>query len=227
MTPMSLALRLAAKSFDDDDTATILSAEHVRYVVLREDVYREMGQATPTLPRSDFRLVARVPDALVYRVTAPPADRAAYIASHGERLAAAIGQEAPDDRFAAGFYGPEKYKYATPWRWMSQGGKISVRVPDKVTELRFETLAFSNGVPRTLRMYGPGGRLLGTVTVPTGMTPITVGPFDVQAGTKATFRFTVSPGPQILGPTDPRLASIYVNEPVFRPLLTPSQALGR
>jgi hypothetical protein len=227
MPPISLALRQAAKYFTDADTATILAAEHVRYVVLREDVYREMGQATPTLPTSDFRLVARVRDARIYRVIAPSADRAAYIASHGEHLAAAIGQEPPVDRFGSGFYGPEQYKYATPWRWMSQDGKISVRVPDKVTQLRFETLAFSNGAPRTLRMYGPDDRLLGQVTVPTGMTPITVGPFDVHGGTTATFTFTVSPGPVQLGPSDPRPASIYVNEPVFRPLLTPSQAAGR
>lgn len=225
MPPISLALRQAAKYFTDADTATILAAEHVRYVVLREDVYRELGQAAPTLPAGDFRLVARVPDARIYRVVAPPTSREAYIRSHGERLAAAIGQEPPVDRFGSGFYGPEKYKYATPWRWLSQNGKLSVEVASGVTQLRFETLAFSNGVPRTLRMYGPEDRLLGTVTVPTAMTPITIGPFDVRDGTTATFTFTVSPGPVQLGPTDPRAGSIYVNEPVFRPLL--AQSSGR
>jgi hypothetical protein len=102
---------------------------------------------------------------------------------------------------------------------MSQRGTISVDVPEHATELQFETLAFTNRVPRTLRLLGPDGRVLGQVDVTSAMGPITIGPFPVRPG-RATFTLTAAPGPAELSAADPRVASVFLNEPVFRPLLT-------
>jgi len=221
MSRVALALHEAAQYFSDDETANILATEHVRYVVLREDVYRELGQATPTLSKTDFRLVATLPDALVYRVLTKPQDRADYVRTHAARLASAIGIESPVDHFGSGFYGAETYKFNTPWRWMSQDAKITVDVPDHVGQLQLQTLAFSNAAPRMLTLYGPDRKVLGRFNVPTAMTPLTFGPFDVAPG-KATFTFTATPGPSVLSTSDPRSASVYLNQPVFTPLIDPN-----
>ena len=55
--------------------------------------------------------------------------------------------------------------------------------------------------------------------MPTAMTPISIGPFRVRGGVKNTFTLVTSPDPAPLGGSDPRVASIYVNQPVFRPML--------
>ena len=219
MPKFALALRGVSQYFTNPDTAHILAAEHVRYVVVRDDVYRSMGNAPPALSASDFKLVERVPGARIYRVTAAAVNLTTYAAQHSAALAAAEGQQPPVDRFGPGFYGPERFKYATPWRWAGQDAQITIKTGTGVTRVRFETLAFSNSIPRTLRLYGPRHTLLGQATVPTSMTPISIGPFSVRSGASSTFTLVTSPDPAPLGSSDPRVASIYVNQPVFRPML--------
>jgi hypothetical protein len=132
-----------------------------------------------------------------------------------------VGQQPPVDHFGKGFFGPETYKYATPWRWMSQNATITVTPVAGVERLQFESLAFSNARPHTLRLYGPKHNLLGQVDVPTGMTPIKIGPFAAQGGASSTYTLESSPEPQQLSAADPRVTSVYLNQPVFRPVLVP------
>jgi hypothetical protein len=223
MDRVALGLRVVSQYFTNPETAGILAAEHVRYVVLRDDVYREVHQKTPTLSGDDFRLVARVPNAQIYEVTAKPIDLKAYVAANGAKLAAAASQPPPIDHFGSGFFDPETYKYATPWRWMGKEGKITIEPVAGVEHLQFETLAFSNAQPHVLKLYGPGHTLLGQATVPTGMTPITFGPFKATGGKSITYTLETSPDPQPLSAADPRVTSVYLNEPVFRPVLVPAR----
>ena len=217
--PFALALRGVSQYFTNPDTPHILAAEHVRYVVIRDDVYRSLGEEPPVLSSPDFKLVAHVRDARIYSVTATALDLAIYAAQHSAELAAAEGQQPPVDKFGSGFYGPETFKYATPWRWAGQNAQIAITPRAGVSRVRFKTLAFSNAIPRTLKLYGPDHTLLGEAKVPTSMTPITIGPFPVLSGVKNTFTLVTSPDPAPLGDSDPRVASIYVNQPVFQPLL--------
>ena len=219
MPPFALALRGVSQYFTNTATPHVLAAEHVRYIVIRGDVYRSLGEEPPALSPPDFKLVARVPGARIYRVTATAVNLATYASRHSAELAAAEGQQPPVDKFGFGFYGPETFKYATPWRWAGQNAQIAITPGAGVSRVRFETLAFSNSIPRTLRLYGPGHTLLGQASVPTAMTPISIGPFRVRGGVKNTFTLVTSPDPAPLGGSDPRVASIYVNQPVFRPML--------
>jgi hypothetical protein len=219
MDPIPLAIRYVTQYFTNPDTPGILAAEHVRYVVLRDDVYREAKQTPPDLDPSAFKLIAQVPNARIFHVIAKPLNLASYIATHGEQLAAARGEQPPKDHFGDGFYGPEAYKYNTPWRWISQDAKVSI-TPDAGTKyLQFETLAFSNRTNRKLTLYGPDHRALGTAVVTTAMAPVTFGPFPVTRSGKLTFTLSADPGPTPLGPSDPRITSVYLNTPVFRPIL--------
>jgi hypothetical protein len=218
MPKQAIALRLVAQYFTASWTPHILAAEHVRYVVIRTDVYRELGEAPPVLSPKSFRLLAKVPDARIYRVLAAPLDVAAFFRGHGAELATAAGQQPPRDSFRKGFYPPENFKYNVLWRWLQQDGTINIRPTGGPTAMELHALAFSNGAPRTLQVYGPGHRLLGSAPIPTNLETITIGPFSIGPGT-TTFTLHVTPGPQTLGPTDPRVASIYLSEPVFQPIL--------
>ena len=212
------ALRIISQSFSSPWTPHVLAAEQVKYVVLRTDVYREIGEGVPVLDPKSFRLLASVRDARIYRLLAAPIDLAAFFREHGAQLASAAGQPPPTDSFGPGFYAAEKFKYNVPWCWLQQDGKVSIRPTGDPTTMEVHALAFSNGPARTLQVYGPGGRLLGSATITSSLAPITIGPFPIGLG-KSTFTFHVTPGPEVLGPTDPRVASVYLSQPAFQPIL--------
>jgi len=220
MDKTALAFRSLSQYFTEEDTTRILQGEHVRYVVLRDDVYRAIGQQPPKPPRSDYTLVARLPGARVYRLRRRAFDLRRYVATHGAQIAAGEGQQPPADHFGTGFYGPETYKfYGTPWRWMSQDAQIAVEPDPLVTHVTFETLAFANGAPRTLSLRSSDGRVLGTARIETSIVTIKFGPFAIRGGSRTTYTLHVDPGPAPLGPGDQRVASVYLNQPVFRPIV--------
>jgi hypothetical protein len=159
-----------------------------------------------------------LPDARIYRLLAAPLDIPAFFRGHGSELAAAAGERVPADTFDRGFYPPEQYKYNTPWRWLQQDGELTVEPSEGTTTLELTAFAFSNGQPRKLQVFGPGHRLLGSAEIATSQTSITIGPFDVKPGT-TSLTFHVTPGPQVLGAADPRVASIYLSQPLVQPIL--------
>ena len=65
-----MAIRAATK-YPEGPVAGVLAAEHVRYVVVRTDVYRAIGVPAPNLAEG-FRHVAEVADGVIYEVTAAP-----------------------------------------------------------------------------------------------------------------------------------------------------------
>jgi hypothetical protein len=216
----ALALRVLTQYFRNSDTARVLAAEHVRYVVIRDDVYREMHQKPPVLSKNDFKQVARVQDARIFTVTAKPLDLRRFLDANWPAAAAAMGLKAPKDHFGSGFFAPENFKFATPWRWMSQDAKITIK-PSDDQYVVFETLAFSNGASRVLQLFGPYGQLIGQAYLTTSMSEVKIGPFFARAGSQ-TYTLKATPGPTPLSDSDPRVTSIYLNEPVFRSSLPPN-----
>jgi hypothetical protein len=220
-TPLATALRHSAQTFDDPDTSGILAAEHVRYVVVRDDVYRALRMPVPAPDASSFRLLARVRGARIFRVTSKPLDLTQYVADKAVTLAARAGQTPPSDSFVSGFYNAEKFKYGKSWRWMYGDGRIQVTPSAGITHLQLRALAFSATTTRTVTLLGEHHKVLGTQQVGTAMTPVTFGPFAVRGGSTITFTLVATPGPTALGGSDPRMASIYISEPVFQPVLAP------
>ncbi len=59
--------------------------------------------------------------------------------------------------------------------------------------------------------------MLGRELIPTHQLALQLGPFELPSGT-SSLRLVASPGPVPLGPSDPRLASVFLIAPVLRPL---------
>jgi hypothetical protein len=218
--PRALALRILTQYFTNSDTARVLAAEHVRYVVVRDDVYRSMHQKPPSLSRADFKQIARVQDARIFTVTAKPINVRKFLDANWHAPAAASGPDAPKIHFDSGFFGPENFKLGASWRWMSQDGKITINT-SKSQIFQFEVLAFSNGASRELQLFGPRGERLGQAYLTTSMSSVKIGPFYSPGG-KETYTLRAIPGPTRLNTEDPRVTSVFLSEPVFRPTLPPN-----
>jgi hypothetical protein len=106
------AIRSSTADLDHSQTAGILAAENVRYVVLHLDRYEELGIPVPSFLGCAFVQLtsSKETGAAIYEVKAPPLRRYA-IAS-------------------AGFYDPEPFAFAPAdvyWQWMRSAGRVYVR----------------------------------------------------------------------------------------------------
>jgi hypothetical protein len=114
---------------------------------------------------------------------------------------------APRLSYGGGFNWAEPFQ-GTTGRWMEQAGSVRIATGIAV-RASVSAMAFSNQRSRTLELVNPSGVVLGKEQIPTYAVPVHFGPFEVPAGT-SRFTLIATPGPQILGPTDPRLASIFL-----------------
>ncbi len=214
------AIRTLAMNVGGPLTANILATEGVRYVVVADDAYRAEGLHPPTLDPHRYTLLRRVGDVRIYSVHAPPVDLEAAIEAHQPEIAQIQGGllPPPSVTLGGGFNAPEPFNGATG-SWMIQDGVIRIENHD-VTPLRvvISAVAFSNGQPRTVRLLDSAGRVVSTVIVPGYATPVHFAPVDIGTGT-TTFRLEASPGPDVLGASDPRQASVFLTQVAVRPVL--------
>jgi hypothetical protein len=195
--------------------ASLLRRYGVRWVVIHRDVYSAIGQSPPTLGRG-FAPVASFPGVQVLRVTAPPADFATV--AHDQEPAVAkkaVGGDAPLS-FGAGFQLPERYQNYRDGRWLEQDGVVAVpsdvALPLVVYELRLA--AFSAQGTRRVDVY-EGTRRVASFPVPADALDV-VRRFRFCSGN--SLRFVATPGPEPLGPSDPRLASVFFENLVLAPV---------
>jgi hypothetical protein len=196
-------------------TAGLLSRYGVRWVVIHRDVYSAIGQSPPTLGPG-FALAASFPNVQVLRVTAPPADIAAVAHDQGPAVAKnAVLGDAPLS-FGRGFQSPEQYQNYTDGRWLEQDGLVSVpqdvALPFVVYELRLS--AFSAEGTRRIDIFD-GARRVASFPVPSDAHDI-VRRFRFCGG--SSLRFVATPGPEPLGPSDPRLATVFFENLVLAPV---------
>jgi hypothetical protein len=199
------AVRLLARDICCGPTAGVLATEGVRYVVVHEDAFRAAGQ-TAVLDPSNYRLLKRIGDVAIYSVHAAPIDIAHALQANASELAALEGV-APTFVYGSGFNAPEVFDGGTS-RWMIEDGELDfdAGLPTRVT---LTGLAFSNQEPRLLELIGAGGRILGRVEVGDDAGLISFGPFLLPAG-EARLTLRAVPGPEVLGPSDPREASVFL-----------------
>ena len=126
----------------------------------------------------------------------------------------------PTVAVAGGFNPAEPYNGSTG-NWMIQNGEIRVENGD-VTPLRvaIRAVAFSNGQPRVLELRDDSGKVVSSVTVPAIATAVSFAPVEVPPGT-THLTLVASPGPDAIGASDPRQASVFLTEVAARPVLNP------
>jgi hypothetical protein len=118
------AIRLLSRYIGGADTASILAAEGVKYVVLHDDVYRADHMAPPiTLP--ELRLIRRFADVRVFRLstTTVPADLGRLLDQHAAEVASIEGLRPPNVSLGLGFSAPPP---GSIQRTMTRSGAIEL-----------------------------------------------------------------------------------------------------
>jgi hypothetical protein len=216
------AIRTLAMEPADPLTARILATEGVRYVVLDDDVYRQLGRKPPRLDPRRYELLKRLGTVGIYSVHAPVVDLETVIEARKPELIKLQAGLLPPPSVAvgAGFNPSEPYNGSTG-SWMIQDGRLGV-VNSDVMPLRvaISAVAFSNGQPRTVELLDGAGRILSSARVPGYATRIHFRPVEVNPGT-TQLTLVASPGPDAIGASDPRQASVFLTQVALRPVLNP------
>lgn len=221
------AIRLLSRNLTDTDTASVLAAEHVRYVVVHDDVYRAAGHQPPNLG-APYREVARFGPVRIYVLgSTKPADVNALIQQQSGLLAQLQNLATVQGTLGDGWYAGEHYSGAGApdelWHWMNQNGEVTFDIPDQVgVTYTLTALGFSSMTPRALDLIGSNGQVVASATVPTSLGPINLGPIALSPGTHH-FRLYANPLPAPLGGSDTRVASVFLSPIQLQPLplLTP------
>jgi hypothetical protein len=198
-------IRLLASNLENPQTAAILRAERVRYVVVRDDMFRAIQQTPPSSLRG-FRKVAHVADGRIFVPVAPPTSVAQAIAARQVELARAYAIASPGIAVGGGFYGPESFNGDTI-HWMRQDGRVAITqlVARPFVRYRLTITAFSNARPRPLDL-SIAGRSVGSFTVATSTTSFSTIVTLPARVSDLTIHSDSEPEP--LGAIDPRVASI-------------------
>lgn len=205
-----------AQEISNPSTPSILAAEGVRWVVVRDAIYAAAGEAKPRVS-SGLRLVASLPGTRIFRVVAKPADLDQTIQSAEPALARSFSGGNPAVEFAGGFYGSERYNGYTDAHWLKQDGRLIVKTVTArpFVVYRMTLHAFAAATPRRLSLF-EGSRRLAVFKVPTSDTTFQQ---DITFSRFVTaLRLRVEPGPAILSTGDPRIVSVYVEGVSFDPI---------
>jgi hypothetical protein len=103
--------------------------------------------------------------------------------------------DTPGVSFGVGFDAAEPFDGSTG-RWLVENGRLTIQTVAAMS-VTLDTVAFSNGLSRTLELL-EGGLVLGRTSVPTHAVRVQFGPFVLPAGL-FSFDLVASPGPAQLG----------------------------
>jgi hypothetical protein len=195
-------IRIMARYVQSADTAGILKAESVRYVLLHDDVYRQVGEEPPADPPG-MHLVARLPGnvrAFELNPDVVAADLPKLLDLNAATIGTAQALRTPDLSLR-GFSDPYARSGEAGWRKLPGEGQVVLTSHD--TRVRRGQLVFntvSGGVPRTLQLIDDNGTVVRQVTVATTPTQVLLGAFDIH-GRTTNFTLRTDPaGPIEIGP---------------------------
>ena len=97
------AIRVLARYVTDPVTPGVLAAEHVRYIVLHDDVYLAQHEALPDLRPPEFVPLARFRNVRVFELHAAPADLEKTLSDNAASIALTQGLEPAEVSFGSGF----------------------------------------------------------------------------------------------------------------------------
>ena len=216
------AIRLLAHDLADPLTASILSTEGVRYVVVHDDVYRANKRGVPNPDPTRFGLLRRFGGVRIFSVHAPRVDVAAALLAHQSELATLQGLEPPGLTFGDGFNAPELYNGA-PSHWMIQDGELEIDNSGPAMQVIVTGFAFSNQHPRTLEVQDDREHVLARQAISTSDEPLHLGPLRIGHG-RSTLILVARTGPAPLGPSDPRMGSVFLSQILLQPVAVYSRA---
>jgi hypothetical protein len=189
------AIRILSRYVTDPVTPGILKAEHVRYVLLHDDVYREQGDVPPGIP-AGFHLVGRLPGnvrVLELNADVKPVDLTSLLAQDAASIALVQGLPAPTWTAAGGL------KAGSDGSLTLHGdGALALRWPSSsLTRLQFLIHADAIDQPRTLQLLDADGQVAGSASIGIGDTGVVLGPVDVS-GTSASFTLHAEPPGEVV-----------------------------
>lgn len=204
-------IRLLARYLTDRLTPRILSAEGVRYVVIHDDIYRQL-HIDPPLLGAPFHRIATFGAVRIYRQTPHPDPHLIDKLLIGNAATLATLEGLPFGSVTVGpggFNEPERYHNVFGWHWMTQNGTLQIANPyGHPAKFRLVGHVFSNGVPRTVEIQSDTGKTLTTFHVAISETGLKVQPLVLGPGV-TTLNVFATPGPQNLGAT--RMGSIFLS----------------
>jgi len=177
-------IRILSRYITDPATPSILAAEHVRYVVLHDDVFRQEGVAPPAAP-SALKLLRREPSERIYvlRADTPPADLDTLLEQDAATIALVQGLEAPVLSLGPGLSLPYRRGQESGWRDLRGPATLTLENSDPDTMRAQITIrAVSPGRPRTLDVADGFGRVTQKFTIGTDVTQVTLGPVPLHPG---------------------------------------------
>ena len=199
------AIRILTRYVTDPLTPSILRAEHVKYVLLHDDAYREQSQPPPPVP-AGFHLVARIAGnvrALDLDKGVVAADLPTVLSQNAASIAAVEGLAAPGVTLV-GKTSPIRVG-GEDWRLFND--RVGVRlsgVNPALGAVQFIVRASSPGEARTLVLSDAHGVVLAKATVNTALTQMSFGPVTLE-GQSPSFELSVDPpGPLRLAPVYPQ-----------------------
>lgn len=173
-------IRVLARYVTDPLTPGILAAEHVRYVLLHDDVYRGIGESPPAVNPRQFRLVARFPNvrAYVLRKSVAPANLDQVLQENAVEVALVEGLNVPTVTYQ-GFGAPTK----AGWRTAGQGATFTLHNSDvRLTRVQIVAHVATPKGGSTVQLVESNGAVAGQAEVGTQDTQVTFGPFSLPQG---------------------------------------------
>ncbi len=185
------AIRITTRYLTDPSTPSILAAEHVRYVVVHDDVYLAEGETPPHPSADSFRLVGTAGGARVFelRSSVASADVPALLEQEAPTIALVEGLRPPSVAYE-GFHGP-----APPgWRSFRDGARLLLTKDDPdLASVQLVVHLWASAPNASVRLLAPDGTVAGAAAVGQQDTQVTLGPFALGPGTS---RYTLQIAPE-------------------------------
>ena len=178
-------IRILSRYLNDPETPGILADEHVRYVVVHDDVYAEEHMQPPGVP-SGMSLVATFKGQRILELQngIPPVDLNAALEQNAPEVASVQGLQAPSLSFGNGFG-----ESIAGLRTATAVAEVTVVNHDpRLKRMRLNIAAQSHGAQVDVDITVSPSGLTQSIQLPPNRTFITLNPFPI--GKTATVTFT-------------------------------------
>jgi hypothetical protein len=211
------AIRFLASDVTQPLAAQVLAAEGVRYVVLHDYVYRAERQSVPNPYSPYFALRARFGPVQIYSVRAPRVNIDHALAANEDEIARLLQQQEGAGVVTGNGFNKSELYHGVRSAWMTQNGVLRIVNSGERKRVKLDGIMFSNQTPRLVVLTDHSGQVIGRQIVPPFEVKVRFPTFDVSHGT-TNLRLTAYPGPMRLGPSDGRIASVFLSGLTASPL---------
>jgi hypothetical protein len=173
-------IRILSRYVDNPLTPAILAAEKVHYVVVHDDVYRQIDETPPKLDPTAYEHVATFPHVRIYvlRKSVAPADLNQTLEQNAAEVALVQGLHAPTTVYRG--FGPSR----SGWRAVQPDAELLFGNRDvRLTRIQVIAHVRSPGGNSLVQLEDATGAVVASASVGTQDTQVTFGPFALPQGT--------------------------------------------